>query len=131
LEIEVTETAVMSNIDKAIDILRSFRDFGLQVSIDDFGSGYTSLGYLKKLPIDTLKIDQSFVRDCTDKNNIAILRGIITISKGMGFRTIAEGVEKEEQRNFLESLECDQFQGYLCSKALPPEEIAKLIWPDS
>ncbi len=128
IEIEVTETAVMSHIQTAIDILLQFRELGMQISIDDFGSGYTSLGYLKKLPIDTLKIDQSFVRDCTDKNNIAILQGIITISQKMGFKTIAEGVETQEQHDFLKSLECDQFQGYLCSKALPPDQIAKLIW---
>lgn len=130
LEIEVTETAVMSHIETAIDILVQFRELGMQISIDDFGSGYTSLGYLKKLPIDTLKIDQSFVRDCTDINNIAILQGIITISQKMGFKTIAEGVETQEQHDFLKDLECDQFQGYLCSKALPAEEVARLIWPE-
>jgi len=130
IEIEVTETAVMSHIETAIDILSQFRELGMQISIDDFGSGYTSLGYLKKLPIDTLKIDQSFVRDCTDKNNIAILQGIITIAQEMGFKTIAEGVETQEQHDFLKDLECDQFQGYLCSKALPPEDVARLIWPE-
>ena len=130
IEIEVTETAVMSHIETAIDILLEFRRLGMQISIDDFGSGYTSLGYLKKLPIDTLKIDQSFVRDCADKNNIAILQGIITISQKMGFKTIAEGVETQEQHDFLKGLECDQFQGYLCSKALPSEEITRLIWPE-
>ena len=130
IEIEVTETAVMSHIETAIDILVQFRELGMQISIDDFGSGYTSLGYLKKLPIDTLKIDQSFVRDCTDINNIAILQGIITISQKMGFKTIAEGVETQEQHDFLKDLECDQFQGYLCSKALPAEEVARLIWPE-
>ncbi len=130
LEIEVTETAVMANIKAAIDVLDQLRDFGVQISLDDFGSGYTSLGYLKKLPINTLKIDQSFIRDCTDTSNLAIIQGIITISKKMGFKTIAEGVEMQDQHDLLKSLECDQFQGYLCSKALPPEEIARLIWLD-
>lgn len=130
LEIEVTETAVMTNIQSAIDILEEFRSLGIQISIDDFGAGYTSLGYLKKLPVDTLKIDQSFIRDCTDKSNAAIIQGIITISQKMGFKTIAEGVETQEQHDFLKALECNQFQGYLCSKALPSDEIAKLIWPD-
>jgi diguanylate cyclase (GGDEF)-like protein/PAS domain S-box-containing protein len=129
LEIEVTETAVMSNVQVAIDILEQFRELGVQISIDDFGSGYTSLGYLKKLPIDTLKIDHSFIRDCTDNSNLAIIQGIITISQKMGFKTIAEGVETQEQHDFLKNLECDQFQGYLCSKALPAQEIEHLIWP--
>ena len=130
LEIEVTETAVMTNVQVAIDVLEKFREFGIQISIDDFGSGYTSLGYLKKLPIDTLKIDQSFIRDCTDNSNLAIIQGIITISQKMGFRTIAEGVETQEQHDFLQNLECNQFQGYLCSKALPAQEIERLIWPE-
>jgi diguanylate cyclase (GGDEF)-like protein/PAS domain S-box-containing protein len=130
VEIEVTETAVMSNVQAAIDILKQFREFGIQISLDDFGSGYTSLGYLKRLPIDTLKIDHSFVRDCTDNSNLAIIQGIITISQKMGFKTIAEGVETQEQHDFLKNLQCDQFQGYLCSKALPAQEIASLIWPE-
>ncbi len=129
MEIEVTETAVMTNVQVAIDVLEKFREFGIQISIDDFGSGYTSLGYLKKLPIDTLKIDQSFIRDCTDNSNLVIIQGIITISQKMGFRTIAEGVETQEQHDFLQNLECNQFQGYLCSKALPAQEIADIIWP--
>jgi diguanylate cyclase (GGDEF)-like protein/PAS domain S-box-containing protein len=131
LEIEVTETAVMANINTAIDILEQFRELGIQVSLDDFGAGYTSLGYLKKLPIDTLKIDQSFIRDCTDNSNLAIIQGIIAISQKMGFKTIAEGVETQEQHDLLKSLGCDQFQGYLCSKPLPAKEIVHLIWPDS
>jgi diguanylate cyclase (GGDEF)-like protein/PAS domain S-box-containing protein len=130
LEIEVTETAVMTNIQSAIDVLQQLRELGIQISIDDFGAGYTSLGYLKKLPINTLKIDQSFICDCTDKSNAAIIQGIITISRKMGFKTIAEGVETQEQHDFLKGLECDQFQGYLCSKALPSNEISRLIWPD-
>ena len=76
------------------------------------------------------KIDQSFIRDCTDNSNLAIIQGIITISQKMGFRTIAEGVETQEQHDFLQNLECNQFQGYLCSKALPAQDIARLIWPE-
>lgn len=129
LEIEVTETAVMTNIQTAIYALEQLRGLGLYVSLDDFGSGYTSLGYLKKLPIDTLKIDQSFIRDCTNNKNMAIIQGIIAISQKMGFKTIAEGVETQKQRDFLEKLQCDQFQGFFCSKATSAEEIEKLIWP--
>ncbi len=131
LEIEITETAVMTNIKTAITILEQFRELGIQISLDDFGSGYTSLGYLKKLPINTLKIDQSFIRDCTDNSNLAIIQGIIAISQKMGFKTIAEGVETQEQHDLLKSLECDQFQGYLCSKPLPAKKIVHLIWPVS
>ena len=120
----------MTNVQVAIDVLEKFRKFGIQISIDDFGSGYTSLGYLKKLPIDTLKIDQSFIQNCTDNSNLAIIQGIITISQKMGIKTIAEGVETQEQHDFLKNLECGQFQGYLCSKALPAQNIARLIWPE-
>ena len=109
--------------------LKEFREFGIQISLDDFGSGYTSLGYLKRLPIDTLKIDHSFIRDCTDSSNLTIIQGIITISQKMGFKTIAEGAETQEQHDFLQNLECDQFQGFLRSKALPAQEIADIIWP--
>lgn len=129
LEIEVTETAIMTNIEEAIDALKQFRELGIQISIDDFGSGYTSLGYLTKLPINTLKIDQSFIRDCTDSSNMAIIQGIIAISQKMRFQTIAEGVETQEQHDLLKNLGCDQFQGYLCSQALPATEIVHLIWP--
>ncbi|MBC8286631.1 MAG: EAL domain-containing protein [Nitrospinae bacterium] len=129
LEIEVTETAIMSNIKEAIEALKQFRELGIHISVDDFGSGYTSLGYLTKLPINTLKIDQSFISGCTDSSNIAIIQGIIAISQKMGFQTIAEGVETREQLNLLKSLGCDQFQGYLFSKPLPAREIVHLIWP--
>lgn len=129
LEIEVTETSVMTNVQTAIDTLEQFREFGIQVSIDDFGSGYTSLGYLKKLPVDTLKIDQSFIRDFTDNKNIAIVHGIISIADKMGIKTIAEGVETQEQHDFLQELECEQFQGYLCSKAVPAQDIPLMLWP--
>ena len=129
LEIEVTETAIMSNVQEAIDALKQFRESGIQISVDDFGSGYTSLGYLTKLPINTLKIDQSFISECTNNSNTAIIQGIIAISQKMGFQTIAEGVETQEQHDLLKNLGCDQFQGYLCSKALPAQEIVHLIWP--
>lgn len=129
LEIEVTETAIMTNIEEAIDALKQFKESGIQVSIDDFGSGYTSLGYLTKIPINTLKIDQSFIRDCTDSGNMAIIQGIIAISQKMGFQTIAEGVETQEHHDLLKNLGCDQFQGYLYSKALPAKEIVHLIFP--
>lgn len=129
LEIEVTETAVMTNVKQAIHILEQFKELGVRIALDDFGSGYTSLGYLKLLPIDTLKIDQSFVSNCMDNSNLAIIQGIIAISQKMGFKTIAEGVETKEQHDFLKKETCDQFQGYLCSKPLPAKEIEKLLYP--
>lgn len=129
LEIEVTETAVMTNIKETVYVLEQFKSLGIQISLDDFGSGYTSLGYLKILPIDTLKIDQSFIRNCMEKSNTAIIQAIIAISKKMGFKTIAEGVETKDQQNFLKKETCDQFQGYICSKPLPAKEIEQLVWP--
>ena len=128
LEIEVTETAVMTNIKKAIHILEQLKSLGIQISLDDFGSGYTSLNYLRILPIDTLKIDQSFVRDCMEISNLAIIQGILAISKKMEFKVIAEGVETKEQHDFLKKEACDQFQGYFFSKPLPARDIEELIW---
>ncbi len=125
LEVEVTETAMMRDIDSVISVLDKLKEFGVQSSIDDFGSGYTSLGYLKKFPVHSLKIDQSFIHGFKDKSNQAIIEGIITICKVMGLEVVAEGVETEEQLEYLKTLKCDIYQGYLFYKPLPADEVAK------
>jgi len=119
LEIEITETHIMSDPDKAFKILKSIRDLGISISIDDFGTGYSSLSYLKKLPISKLKIDRSFVIDIPEeKDDVAIVKTIISLAKNLGLEIIAEGVERKEQVDFLVKEGCNDIQGYYFSKPL-------------
>ncbi|MBY0577758.1 MAG: EAL domain-containing protein [Burkholderiales bacterium] len=128
LELEVTESAVMSNPKEAISILQELKRIGVQISLDDFGTGYSSLNYLKRFPVDTLKIDQSFVRDITtDPDDAAITRLVIALAHGMKRKVIAEGVETEAQLKFLQRGHCDEMQGYFFSKPVPSEEFASLL----
>jgi diguanylate cyclase (GGDEF)-like protein/PAS domain S-box-containing protein len=126
LDLELTESSVMSNAELAIETLRSLKKLGVHISIDDFGTGYSSLNYLKKFPADYLKVDQSFVREATvDPHDAAIVRAIITLAHSLDLKVIAEGVETEEQLEFLRLLKCDEVQGYLLSKPIPAEEFKK------
>ncbi len=101
---------------------------GVKISLDDFGTGYSSLSYLKGLPIDTLKIDKSFIDTVvTDENTRIITESIIYMVKKLGFETIAEGVETQEQFDYLTKIDCDNIQGYYLGKPMPPEEIEVLI----
>ncbi len=128
LELEITESVVVRNIDYTVGLLREFRDMGIQLSMDDFGTGYSSLSYLKILPLNTLKIDQSFIRGITaDIHDRAIAAAIITMGKSLGLRVIAEGVEVNEQLVLLESLGCYGCQGYLFSKPVKAPEINNLL----
>ncbi|MGB3205140.1 MAG: EAL domain-containing protein [Crinalium sp.] len=122
LELEITETTVMQNVEFAKTMLYSLQDMGVQISMDDFGTGYSSLGYLKKFPFHTLKIDQSFVRELKDNfQDIAIISAIIALGRGLNLRIIAEGVETEEQLQLLHRLDCEQIQGYFFSRPLTVE----------
>jgi diguanylate cyclase (GGDEF)-like protein len=127
LELELTES-VMQNSETTIAMLRELTDMGIDISIDDFGTGYSSLSYLKRFPIRTLKIDQSFVRNVTtNPDDPTIIKAIISMAHSLRLRAIAEGVETEEQLQFLRSLECDGMQGFLLSPPLPPDEITKFL----
>ena len=120
LELEITETSIMENADSAVKALSAIRELGVRIAIDDFGTGYSSLSYLKRLPIDTVKLDQSFVKGATsDQSDAALVMAIITLAHNLRLRVIAEGVETEEQHAFLRLLRCDEAQGYLFGKPAP------------
>jgi diguanylate cyclase (GGDEF)-like protein/PAS domain S-box-containing protein len=128
LELEITESMVMTDMETAIETMSAFSKMGIQISIDDFGTGYSSLGYLKRFPINSLKIDRSFVRDIPgDSDSAAIASAIISMSKSLNLKVIAEGVETMEQLEFLRERGCDEMQGYLFSKPLPGDEFEKLL----
>lgn len=128
LKLELTESTVLENIDDTITKMRELKLLGVSFSMDDFGTGYSSLQYLKLLPLDQIKIDRSFVRDITlDPNDDAIVQTIIAMSKALSLNVIAEGVETETQREFLERHDCPAFQGYLFGKPLPLTQFEELL----
>lgn len=128
LELEFTESAIMQNVKKTIEIMKQFKEIGLHLSIDDFGTGYSSLSYLKQFPVDKLKIDQSFVNNIAhDPNDAAIVQAIIALARTLGMTTIAEGVETEAQLGYLRSVHCKEMQGYLYSRPLPAAEFSALL----
>jgi len=128
LILEITESMVMNDTDRAIETLRALRALGLQVAISDFGTGYSSLSYLKYLPVNILKIDQWFVRDITnDASDAAVVAMIINLAHSLHMTIIAEGVETEAQRLFLRDHGCDQYQGYYFSKPLPPAAVIERL----
>ena len=128
LALEVTETVMMENAEVALATLAQLKDRQLRISIDDFGTGYSSLSYLQRLPVDNLKIDQSFVAHMKPAGeSLEIVRGIITLAHSLGKQVIAEGVETGEQLALLRSLECDYGQGYLFSEPMEPEAARKLM----
>jgi EAL domain-containing protein (putative c-di-GMP-specific phosphodiesterase class I) len=128
LELEITETSIMENADSAVKALSAIRELGVRIAIDDFGTGYSSLSYLKRLPIDTVKLDQSFVKGATsDPSDAALVMAIITLAHNLRLRVIAEGVETEEQREFLWLLRCDEVQGYLFGKPASPDAFESML----
>ena len=128
LELEITESMVMADVDKAIDIMKQLRGLGLKLAIDDFGTGYSSLSYLKQFPINTLKIDRSFVRDLTiDSKDAAMVRAIISMAKDLDLEVVAEGVETKEQLEFLRMHGCQYVQGFYFSKPLNVEDFDAYI----
>ncbi|PKO53623.1 MAG: diguanylate cyclase, partial [Betaproteobacteria bacterium HGW-Betaproteobacteria-20] len=128
LKLELTESLLVENIDTTIKKMAQLKAKGVNFSLDDFGTGFSSLTYLKRLPIDQLKIDQSFVRDIlSDPNDASIVRTIITLGESLGLSVIAEGVETEEQRKFLITNGCHNYQGYLFSKPVPVSEFERMV----
>ena len=128
LEFEITESAAMEDIHKTLETLGIFSEMGIHLSIDDFGTGYSSLNYLKQFPINTLKIDRSFIVNLAGHTkDAAIVKSIITLAHSLDFSVVAEGVETQEQLDYLKDLECDEIQGYLFSPPLPVDEFTELL----
>jgi diguanylate cyclase (GGDEF)-like protein len=128
IDLEITESVVMEDIQGNIDKLKAARALGINIAIDDFGTGYSSLGYLAKLPVQSLKIDRSFVITMhSDANSMTLVSTIISLAHSLHLKVTAEGVETEEQARFLHLLRCDEMQGYLFSKPVPEQELARLL----
>jgi diguanylate cyclase (GGDEF)-like protein/PAS domain S-box-containing protein len=128
LELELTESLAMHHAEETVLTLKKLKALGVQISIDDFGTGYSSLSYLKRFPVDSLKIDKSFVDGIADDpNDAAIVIAIIAMAHSMGLGVIAEGVETEEQLDFLKLHLCNEVQGFLLGRPMPPEQIGKLL----
>ena len=128
LELEITESLLMKNVEETVAALRIFKEAGIRISVDDFGTGYSSLSYLKQFPLDSLKIDRSFVQDLHNNNDdAAICAAILAMAKELSLSVVAEGVEFEEQLDFLRKHGCDQIQGFFISKPLPPDELKEFV----
>ena len=127
LELEITESVLMQDTTLAVSILNKLSERGIKISIDDFGTGFSSLNYIKNLPLDSLKIDQTFVKDFNLQTNAAITKAVVTLAQSLNMKTVAEGVETKEQRKFLTELNCDEAQGYLFSKPLSRDEMGELL----
>jgi len=129
LELEITESGVMSNQDHAEIVLNQLKALGFHLTMDDFGTGYSSLAYLKRFPFDSVKIDQSFVRGIpANRDDCAIVEAIVAMAHSLELKVVAEGVETQEQSEFLRNLGCDQIQGYVFSKPIPSAEIVGLLY---
>jgi len=123
LELEITESMIMDDVDEAISIMQGLGDRGIKISIDDFGTGYSSLSYLKKFPIDILKVDRSFISDIENLSDDApIVASIISMAQNLNLRVVAEGVETNAQLEFLRRHGCNMVQGYFYSRPLPADE---------
>ncbi|MEH6610889.1 MAG: EAL domain-containing protein [Halioglobus sp.] len=127
LELELTESAIMTDAETNIAKLNELKGLGIELAVDDFGTGYSSLSYLKRFPIDTLKIDQSFVADLDSPNGQAIVDAILALSKTMGLRSIAEGIEEADQLRYLVNQQCDLLQGFYFARPLYPEDVPGIL----
>jgi EAL domain-containing protein (putative c-di-GMP-specific phosphodiesterase class I) len=128
LELELTESQLLDNVESVLHTLNQLRELGVKLAIDDFGTGYSSLSYLKRLPVDYLKIDRTFVRDLTeDGEDAAITRAIIAMAHSLELKVVAEGVEEQQQLDFLKSQGCDEIQGFLISRPIEAIQFASLL----
>jgi len=132
LELEITESLLLENNERTLSMLRRLRQIGVSIALDDFGTGYSALSYLRKFPLDKIKIDRSFVTDiATRSDQVAIIQAVLNIARALGMTVTAEGVETEIQKDFLKALGCDSAQGYLFGKPVPFEEIEAIVSNDA
>ncbi len=128
IEIEITENVLIHDTEATVSTLNEIKNLNLRIAMDDFGTGYSSLSYLTSFPVDTIKIDRSFVMDCNStSNNLVIIKAIIAMGHSLGKKIVAEGIETEEQYHLLNDLECDEAQGYYFSHPIPAHDFAKLL----
>jgi EAL domain-containing protein (putative c-di-GMP-specific phosphodiesterase class I) len=128
LEIELTETAIMDDMRNAIEVLHELHKLGVSLSIDDFGTGYSSLSYLRQLPVQRIKIDRSFISEVHSADAAAaIARAVVTLGQSLGLEVVAEGVENEEQLNYLREINCDEAQGYFYAKPMPAAKFERYL----
>jgi len=128
LEFEITESVVMTDPEKALHLLEQIKNYGITLAIDDFGTGHSSLAYLKRFPVDSVKIDYTFVRDiAADPDDLAITKAIIALGHSLDLKVVAEGVETIAQLEILRRLQCDEWQGFLFSRAVPSGEFQRLL----
>lgn len=128
LVLEITEGLVMEDIDVTAKLLHEIKDIGVDISVDDFGTGYSALAYLKRFPIDELKVDRSFVSEIpSNGDDSAIVRAVVAMSHSLELRVVAEGVETESQLSYLRGLNCDAIQGHLYSEPLPQQEFREFV----
>jgi EAL domain-containing protein (putative c-di-GMP-specific phosphodiesterase class I) len=127
LKLEITETVAMEAGNACIPTFQALRGLGVRLAIDDFGTGYSSLAYLKRSPVDTLKVDRAFINGIEHEHDSAIVRSVVSLGRSLGLTVTAEGIETAEQLDTLRSLACDEGQGYLFLRPKPPEEITDFI----
>ena len=128
LDLEIVEGAAMHDIEQTIASLQQLKKMGLSISIDDYGTGYSTLSYIKKFPVDTLKIDMSFIRNLVENaGDRAIVSSTIILAHNLGLSVVAEGVEDAQQLALLQDLDCDEIQGYYFSRPLPADDFSKLL----
>jgi len=128
LELELTESQLLDDVENAINICTQLRALGVKLAIDDFGTGYSSLSYLKRFPVDYVKIDKTFISELEQsKEDTAIIRAIIAMVHGLELEVVAEGVETQSQMDFLKDQRCDEIQGYLISRPVPAAQFAELL----
>ena len=126
VQIEITETEIIENEEVAVTICRQLRDLGVSITLDDFGTGFSSLSYLSTLPVNALKIDRSFVQHCDGDSNLKILKSIIGLARSLGLNLVVEGVEQESQLNVVRDLGCRHVQGFYFSRPISPDDCAVL-----
>ncbi len=127
---EITETIIITQVDLAIERLNRLRDYGIRIALDDFGTGYSSLTHIKKLPIDIIKIDKSFIQSIPHGNEETIItHNIISMAHELNYRVVAEGIETQDQLDYLKETSCERGQGYLLCKPLPPDKLNEVLFP--